>query len=59
MNNISINKKKVRKIQAIQGDRSFLLCLPKEYVSNLNIKKGDYVKCTIEEEKLVVEKADF
>jgi hypothetical protein len=51
-------QKELRKIQTIHGERSFVLCLPKDFVSELNIGKGDYVKCSISNNQLIVEKAD-
>jgi len=50
---------KIRRIQAIYGQRSLLLCLPIEFTHYLSISKGDYVKCSIAGGRLIVEKADF
>jgi hypothetical protein len=50
---------KIRRIQAIHGQRSLLLCIPMEFIEGLDISKGDYVKCTLINGQLVVEKADF
>jgi hypothetical protein len=50
---------KLRRIQAIYGQRSLLLCLPIEFTHYLGISKGDYVKCSIDDNQLIVEKADF
>jgi hypothetical protein len=50
---------KLRRIQAIYGQRSLLLCLPIEFTNYLGISKGDYVKCSIADNQLIVEKADF
>jgi hypothetical protein len=59
MDNISNTKQtELRKIQTIHGERSFVLCLPKEFIDDLKIVKGDYVKCRIKNNQLVVEKAD-
>jgi hypothetical protein len=52
------NQKELRKIQTIHGERSFVLCLPKDFVSELNIAKGDYVRCSISNNQLIIEKAD-
>ncbi len=38
---------KIRRMQAIYGQRSLLLCLPIEFTRYLSISKGDYVKCSI------------
>jgi antitoxin component of MazEF toxin-antitoxin module len=51
--NHNTNQIELRKIQA------FVLVLPKDFVSVLNITKGDYVKSTIVEDSLVVKKADL
>ena len=55
----SILETKLRRIQAIYGQRSLLLCLPIEFTHYLGITKGDYVKCSINGTRLIVEKADF
>jgi bifunctional DNA-binding transcriptional regulator/antitoxin component of YhaV-PrlF toxin-antitoxin module len=47
----------IRKIQALTGDRSFTLVLPKHYAVNLGIGKGDFVKVHQEDGKIVIEKA--
>jgi bifunctional DNA-binding transcriptional regulator/antitoxin component of YhaV-PrlF toxin-antitoxin module len=49
----------VRKIQAIHGQTTFVLVIPKEFVERLKIAKGDYVKCTIADDSLVVKKAEL
>jgi len=52
-------KPEVRKIQAIHGETTFVLVIPKDFAERLNIAKGDYVKCTLAEDSLVVRKADL
>jgi hypothetical protein len=49
---------KIRRIQAIYGQKSLLLCLPIEFTHYLGISKGDYVKCKIIEDQLIVKKAE-
>lgn len=49
----------VRKIQAIHGNTTFVLVVPRDFVEKLKISKGDYVKCTIVDDSLVVKKADL
>jgi hypothetical protein len=49
----------IRKIQAIHGNQTYVLVVPREFISNMKIAKGDYVKCSIHGEQLVVEKADL
>ena len=58
-NTSDIEKPEVRKIQAIHGATTFVLVIPKYFAERLNITKGDYVKCTISDDSLVVKKADF
>jgi antitoxin component of MazEF toxin-antitoxin module len=41
----------------IVGSSSFSLVLPKDYANNLGVHKGDPVKVTLDEGRLVVEKA--
>jgi len=52
-------KPEVRKIQAIHGETTFVLVIPKDFAERLKIAKGDYVKCTIIDDSLVVKKADL
>jgi hypothetical protein len=60
MYNISSTEKpEVRKIQAIHGETTFVLVIPKDFAERLKISKGDYVKCTIADDSLVVKKADL
>ena len=53
------NQTELRKVQTIHGNSTFVLVLPKEFVSVLNITKGDYVKCKILNNQLLIEKADL
>jgi hypothetical protein len=53
------NQIELRKVQAIHGDSTFVLVLPKDFVSVLNIAKGDYVKCKILNNQLIVEKMEM
>lgn len=48
----------IRRVQALQGKRSFTLVLPKEFAVRLGIGKGDFLKCHIEGQRLVVEKVE-
>jgi antitoxin component of MazEF toxin-antitoxin module len=48
--------KEIRKIQALQHDRSFVVTLPKDFVKDLNLEKGDYISCTIASGRLILEK---
>lgn len=49
----------IRRVQALQGERSLTLVLPKVFAIRLRIGKGDFLKCCIEDNRLIVEKADF
>ena len=48
----------IRKVQALQGERSFTLVLPKEFAVGLGIGKGDFLKCSVDGRRLVVEKVE-
>jgi hypothetical protein len=50
------DKIELRRVQALQGERSFTLVFPKEFALELGIGKGDYLKCQIDRGRLVVEK---
>jgi bifunctional DNA-binding transcriptional regulator/antitoxin component of YhaV-PrlF toxin-antitoxin module len=52
-------KTEVRRVQALQGERSFILVFPKQFAIELGIGRGDFLKCHIEDNRLIVEKADF
>ena len=53
------NQTELRKVQGIHGNSTFTLVLPKDFVSILRIDKGDYLKCTILDNKLIVEKTEY
>ncbi|HET9807298.1 MAG TPA: hypothetical protein VFP49_10345 [Nitrososphaeraceae archaeon] len=55
----NLSKPKIRKVQAIHGVKTLTLCIPRDFISEMQIAKGDYVKCTINGNKLVVEKAEI
>jgi antitoxin component of MazEF toxin-antitoxin module len=46
-----------RKVQALIGETSFSVILPKSYVTNLRINKGDFVKVRQDGQSIVIEKA--
>jgi hypothetical protein len=48
----------VHRIQPIHGSESLILVLPKKQLSKLQIEKGDYVKCSLRNNQLIVEKID-
>ena len=47
-----------RKVQAMTGERSLTLVLPKVFAMLLGIEKGSLMKCRVEDQRLVIEKAD-
>jgi len=53
------NQIELRKVQAIHGNGTFVLVLPKSFISVLSISKGDYVKCKISNNQLIVEKMEI
>jgi hypothetical protein len=44
--------------RSIIGDMSFSVCIPKGYVQDLDLHKGDYVRITQEGGKIIIEKAE-
>jgi bifunctional DNA-binding transcriptional regulator/antitoxin component of YhaV-PrlF toxin-antitoxin module len=46
----------IRKVQGLVGEQSFSIVLPKQYATNLQIGKGDFVKVTQQDNKIIVEK---
>lgn len=53
-----VSNKQYRKIQGILGDQSFSIVLPKSYAQSMGVTKGEYVKVTLERNRIVLEKAD-
>lgn len=49
----------LRKVQALTGERSLTLVLPKIFSEKLHIGKGDYLKVWIEKNRLVLQKAEM
>jgi antitoxin component of MazEF toxin-antitoxin module len=47
----------IRKVQGLVGETSFSIILPKLYATKLGIEKGDFLKCHVENNRLVLEKA--
>jgi antitoxin component of MazEF toxin-antitoxin module len=48
----------IRKVQTYSGERSLLIVLPKIFSEKLKIEKGDFLKVHLEDNKLILEKAD-
>ena len=46
----------VRRVQSLQGEKSFTIVLPKEFAVQLGIGKGDFLKCIVDGKRLIVEK---
>jgi hypothetical protein len=44
--------------RSIIGDMSFSVCIPKGYVQDLDLHKGDYVRITRQDGKIIIEKAE-
>jgi Antidote-toxin recognition MazE, bacterial antitoxin len=47
----------IRRAQALTGDRSLTVVLPKQFATQLGISKGDFLKCCVENHRLILEKA--
>jgi hypothetical protein len=52
-----MNTYEIRKAQGLLGEQSFSVILPKNYATNIGIKKGDFVKVHQEGGKIIIEKA--
>ena len=48
----------VRRVQALRGERSFTLVFPKEFAVELGVGKGDFLKCHVDNNRLIVEKVE-
>lgn len=55
-NIIPNNLPEYRKVQSLVGESSFSIVLPKSYALNLGISKGEFLKVTCEDHKIVIEK---
>jgi antitoxin component of MazEF toxin-antitoxin module len=44
-----------RKIQGMGDERTFYVGIPKAFISELGVSKGDYVKCTKDGGRIVIE----
>lgn len=49
---------KIRRLQALTGERSLTLVFPKQFALELGIKKGDFLKCYVEGNRLIVQKVN-
>ena len=53
-----IERLEIRRVQAYSGERSLTFVLPKIFSEKLGIEKGDYLKVYLEENKLIIQKAE-
>jgi hypothetical protein len=58
MTDSEIEDIEIRKVQALTGERSLVLVLAKQFARELNISKGDFLKCYVRAGKLILEKID-
>ncbi len=54
--NYSKKNPEFRKVQGLVGESSFSIVLPKSYAINLGISKGEFLKVTCEDQRIVIEK---
>lgn len=52
----NIDNKELRRVQALHGERSLTIVLPKMLAGQLGIVKGDYLMYLIEGNRLIMEK---
>jgi hypothetical protein len=46
----------IHRIQPIHGEQSLIIVLPKKLTGKLGMRKGDYAKFSINDNKLILEK---
>jgi hypothetical protein len=46
----------IRRLQALQSERSLTHVLPEDFVIALGIGKGDFLKCPVDSNRIVIEK---
>ena len=46
----------LRRVQALHGEKSLTIVLPKTFAVHLGIGKGDFLKCLVGGRRLIVEK---
>jgi hypothetical protein len=54
----NLDKIELRRVQALQGERSFTLVFPKDFAVQLGIGKGDFLKCHVDGNRLIIEKVN-
>lgn len=53
----SLSNLEYRKVQVMVGERSFSIVLPKNYVRELGLERGDFVKVRLDGKRITVERA--
>lgn len=53
---VAKKKIEIRKLQALTGEHSLTLVFPKQFALELGVAKGDFLKCYIDDGRLIVEK---
>lgn len=51
-------KFEIRRVRAIQGERTLVMCFPKHLAAELGVGKGDFLKYSVNGSRLVVEKIE-
>jgi antitoxin component of MazEF toxin-antitoxin module len=51
-------KNEYRKVLKMANGDSAGVCFPKQYLLNLSIMAGDFVRVRLEQERIIIEKAD-
>ena len=54
----NLDKIELRRVQVLQGERSFTLVFPKDFAVQLDIGKGDFLKCQVDGNRLIIEKVN-
>ena len=49
-------KIEIRKLQALTGQHSLTLVFPRQFALQLGIENGDFLKCYVDDCRLIVEK---
>jgi len=52
------NKPQYRKLQALVGETSFSVVLPKQFAINIGLGKGDFVKVSQEENRIIIQRVE-
>lgn len=52
----TIDNIELRRVQALQGERSLTIVLPKNLAGHLGIVKGDFLKYLLDGNRLIMEK---